>query len=82
MLQKLKEMRLEAKLKIGFTVALAILIGIVIFQNTEPVETRILFMKITMPRAGLLAVTLLIGVVLGFLLKLGWSARRAKNVNK
>jgi len=51
---------------------------VVIFQNTEPVETRLLFMKITMPRAGLLAMTLLIGIVSGILLTLGWSAKRAK----
>jgi len=82
MLQKLRETSFEAKVKVGIAVALAILIGIVIFQNTEPVETRLLIMKVTMPRAGLLAVTLLIGIVSGILLTLGWSAKRTKRDKK
>ncbi|NNF44271.1 MAG: LapA family protein [Phycisphaerales bacterium] len=43
----------------------AILAIIVIAQNTESVETRLLFATITMPRAILLVLTLLIGFVLG-----------------
>ena len=78
MLQKLKTMPLKGELKVGAAVALAILIGVVIFQDAEPVETRLLFVNITMPRAGLLAMTLLIGIVSGILLTLRWSAKRAK----
>ena len=51
-------------------VSIAVLIGlgiIIILQNTQPVETRILFMTITMPRAILLLVTTLIGFALGVL---------------
>ena len=46
---------------------LAILAVIVVLQNTATVETRILFFRIEAPRAVLLAVTLLIGFVLGLL---------------
>ena len=46
---------------------IAILAIIVIAQNTETVETRLLFFSISMPRAVLLISTLLIGYVLGLL---------------
>ena len=46
---------------------LAILGVIIILQNTEPVETRILFLSIIMPRAILLMGTTLIGFALGIL---------------
>jgi hypothetical protein len=38
-----------------------------VLQNTEAVETKILFINITMPRAALLFVNLVIGFVVGFL---------------
>lgn len=44
---------------------LALLIVIIIFQNMQSVETRILFLSITMPRALLLIVTFLSGLGLG-----------------
>ena len=46
---------------------LALLGVIIILQNTEPVETRLLFATITMPRAILLLGTTLIGFILGML---------------
>ena len=46
---------------------LTILGVIIILQNTEPVETRLLFLSITMPRAILLMGTTLIGFALGIL---------------
>ena len=51
-------------ISIGVLVVLGI---IIILQNTQPVETKILFMTITMPRAILLLVTTLIGFALGVL---------------
>lgn len=47
---------------------LLVLLIIVVFQNTEPVETRLLFATITMPRALLLFIALSIGVVVGLVL--------------
>lgn len=55
------------KAKIAALVVLLLLIGVVVFQNTEQVETRILFAKIVMPRAVLLAVTALLGFLFGIL---------------
>jgi len=42
-----------------------VLVIIVLLQNTEQVQTRLLFATITMPRAILLASTMLIGFVIG-----------------
>jgi len=52
----------------------AVLVLIVALQNTESVETRILLMTVSMPRAVLLFVTLLIGFVLG-LVAASWRRR-------
>jgi uncharacterized integral membrane protein len=49
------------------TAILALLGVIIILQNTAPVETKILFLTITMPRAILLMGTTLIGFALGVL---------------
>ena len=46
-------------------IALAVII--VAIQNREPVETRILVMQISMPRAVLIAVTAGIGFIAGWL---------------
>jgi uncharacterized integral membrane protein len=54
-------------------IALAVLfalIVIVVVQNTEQVQTRILFITIEMPRAVLLAVTALLGFLFGLLVGL------------
>jgi len=53
------------------TAAILALLGvIIILQNTEPVETKFLFLSITMPRAVLLLGTTLIGFALGVLVSL------------
>jgi uncharacterized integral membrane protein len=56
------------KLKISVAVALIIFMVIVVLQNTDAVETHMLFITFTMPRAALLAVTFLIGTASGLLL--------------
>jgi putative membrane protein len=45
----------------------AVLILIVILQNMEPVSTRILFVTVTMPRAALLFMTLVVGFIIGLI---------------
>ena len=40
---------------------------IIILQNTDPVETKVLWVEITMPRALLLLVTFAVGFGLGYL---------------
>lgn len=56
---------------------LAVLGILIVLQNTQAVETRLLFITIVMPRAALLALTLLIGFLLGTLTV--WRAGRKKS---
>jgi len=51
---------------VGIAIA-ALLTLIVVLQNTESVQTDILFVSITMPRAVLLFGTLVIGFLIGLL---------------
>ena len=47
---------------------LAILSLVLVLQNTATVETKILFATVAMPRAVLLAITFLLGVIVGLLI--------------
>ena len=52
----------------AITIALlAILVLIIVLQNTEQVETKLLFVSVSMPRAALLFGTLVVGFALGAL---------------
>ncbi len=53
------------KVKVIVVVAVSVLALIVFLQNTESVETKLLFAKVTMSRALLLILTFLIGFVVG-----------------
>lgn len=55
------------RVKLMITGILALLVLIVILQNIDAVETQILFVTLSMPRAVLLIGTTLIGFVLGLL---------------
>jgi len=60
-------------------IAALTLIGImlvVVFQNTQPVETKLLFITFTMPRAALLAITMLVGVAVGILVSVILSTKK------
>ena len=48
--------------KLAAVAIVAILGIIVVLQNTQAVETKLLFVTVTMPRAVLLFVTLVIGL--------------------
>jgi len=56
-----------ARTKLMLSSILGLLVLIIVLQNTEPVETRILFFSITMPRAVFLVGTTLTGFALGVL---------------
>lgn len=53
------------KIKIIAMAVLALLVLVVVLQNTEAVETKVLFLTVTMPRAALLFGALVIGFVIG-----------------
>lgn len=60
--------RMNARnLKLAGIAAAVIVVLILLFQNRADVDTRILFVTITMPRAVLLVVMLAVGFVLGLL---------------
>ena len=64
-----------SKPRVISALVLVVVVLIVIFQNSAPVETRLLFVTITMPRAALLGITMLIGVAIGILVALGMSRK-------
>ncbi len=55
------------KLKWAVMIILLVLCLIVIFQNIEPTEVRVLTMSFQLPQAALLLITLAAGFVLGLL---------------
>lgn len=57
----------KARLKLFSILTLTILLLIVIVQNTDVVETRLLFVTVAMPRAALLGLSVLVGFLLGVL---------------
>ncbi len=59
-----------AKTKLIAALALAVLGIIIVIQNTESVETRLLFATVTMPRAVLLFIATAVGFALGVLASL------------
>lgn len=66
----------RAKLIVAFVLVLTGLI--VVLQNTQPVETKFLFMAVTMPLAALVALAMLIGMAVGILVAFGLSGRKLK----
>ena len=70
-----QSMTTKTKVKIIGAVILAILALILILQNRASVTTQILFVEVTMPRAVLLLLTLIIGVVIGLLIAVSISRR-------
>lgn len=63
------------RMRTAVATIVAILVIIVVLQNTQTVETKLLLVTITMPRAVLLFVTLLVGFSLG-LITATWLSRR------
>ena len=64
--------------RLAIIAAGVILAAIIILQNTQRTETKLLFITVEMPRAVLLLVTLAVGFVLG-LMTTGWIAARRKS---
>ena len=66
------------KLKLIIALVFTTLIIVIIVQNAESVETDILFLTITMPRAALLAFAGLLGFGLGILVSLLLARKTSK----
>ena len=56
------------KLKIIIIVVILLLTLIVSIQNTQAVETRLLFVTVTMPRVLLLLLTFVLGIIGGIVI--------------
>jgi uncharacterized integral membrane protein len=52
-------------LKIAAIAVIAFVVVVVVLQNTQAVETKLLFLAVTMPNAALLFGTLIIGFAIG-----------------
>ena len=63
-------------LKLIVASVLAILVAILVVQNTEPVETHLLFATVTMPRAVLIFISAAAGFALGGLLTMSLKSKR------
>lgn len=55
------------KVKFGILLGFLLLLGIIIFQNTERITTNILFAKVEMPQAFLLFLIFIFGAMFGFI---------------
>jgi uncharacterized integral membrane protein len=55
------------KLKIVGVAVIALVVVVVVLQNTQAVETKLLFTTVTMPNAALLFGTLIVGFAIGVL---------------
>ena len=64
-----------SKIKLIILLVLAVLAIVLVLQNTQAVETRLLFVTVIMPRAALLGLTVLIGFVGGILVALGFGKK-------
>lgn len=66
------------KIKVITITALAAITGIIILQNMEPVETKLLFVSVSMPRALFIVLIWLVGLICGLMipLKPKWTIKR------
>jgi putative membrane protein len=55
------------KLKILGIAVIVLIVVVVVLQNTQAVETKLLFLTVTMPNAALLFGTLIVGFAIGVL---------------
>jgi uncharacterized integral membrane protein len=55
------------QLKVVAIAVLAVVVVIVVLQNTQAVETKLLFLTLTLPNAVLLFGTLIVGFTIGVL---------------
>ncbi len=70
------------KIRMIAIAAVCLLILIIIFQNTQTVETRLLFLTVSMPRALLLIITFVAGFASGTLFVSGLLKRPKKTKGK
>jgi len=65
-------------LKMVVLIVVSLLVLIIVLQNTQSVETKLLFVTITMPRAFLLFLTFLFGFIIGIITTASISGKSQK----
>lgn len=71
-----------AKIKIGVFVILGLLALVVVFQNLGEVEAHLLFTTLKMRLATLIALTLLVGFVMGLIANTLWKVHSWRQKSK
>lgn len=66
------------QLRLVVLVVLTLLIAVLALQNTETVDTRLLFATVSMPRAVLIFTSAAIGFLLGVLASVFWARKSEK----
>ena len=66
------------KIRIICITVACLLMLVIILQNTQAVETRILFASVSMPRALLLIITFLAGLVTGLMVSANFISWKGK----
>ncbi len=66
------------KVKLIAIVALLIFTVVIFLQNTEPMEARILLLKVQMSRVLMLMLTFVLGLVMGILIATGVLRKKRK----
>ena len=74
-----RTMELKTIVKLVVAAFAALLLLIVIIQNTEHVNTRILFWTFNMPRVVLLFLSMVVGFALGMTATLTWFSPRRRD---
>jgi len=59
-------------------IVVGVLGAIIVFQNFQPVETNVLFWRLTVPHVALLGIVFGTGIILGAVLSVMWYARQFK----
>lgn len=71
---------LKSKFKLVAIVTAFVLSLIIVLQNTESVDTKVLFFTISMPRAALLLFSVLAGFAAGYVTKAIYGKKKANNL--
>ena len=67
---------IKKRIKLIGIIVLAVVAAVIVFQNTAPVETKLLFASVRMPRAALLFICMVIGFAMGVMVSLQLTRRR------
>lgn len=68
-----------SRAKMIVAIVLGVLGAIIVLQNFQPVETNVLFWRLTLPHAVFLGMVFGAGCILGAVLAIMWCVHQSKN---